>query len=147
MTAASLKSTAVPPVLLKRYAYGYDAAGNRTSLQADDSVQMTPANSRNQLTSMQAGGPLRFAGSVNEPATVTVQASPAVVASDNSFSGSAAVGVGSGTTNVAVVATDASNNVRTSTYQVPNASGATTTYTYDDDGNLVHLIHREKPLM
>jgi RHS repeat-associated protein len=47
----------------------------------------------------------------------------------------AQVPVTAGTTNVVVAATDYSNNTRTNTYQV-SQSGSTTTYTYDQNGNL-----------
>ena len=78
-------------------------------------------NSLNQLLARQPGGVLAFRGTTSEPATVAVAGKPAATAPDNSFSAQAAVGAG--TTDVAVTATDASGNARTSTYRV-STSGA-----------------------
>jgi RHS repeat-associated protein len=133
LTAATLKTTDPTPTILKRYAYNYDKAGNRDAEQVDDSVLSGTYNSRNQLTSRQPGGALLFRGTVNEPATVTVGGKPATVDASNKFQG--AVTVPSGTSNVVVTATDPSGNLRTNTYQV-GASGTTTGYTYDANGNL-----------
>jgi RHS repeat-associated protein len=133
LTAATLKSTDPTPLVLKRYGYGYDALGNRTAEQVDDAVTGGTFDNRNQLTSRQPGGALSFKGTLNEPATVTVAGQPATVGPDNSFRGQAPVA--SGTSSVAVVATDPSGNTRTNTYQVAQA-GSTTNYTYDANGNL-----------
>ena len=121
------------PALLKRYAYAYDGAGNRVAEQIDDSVSGATYNSLNELTSQQPGGALMFAGTVSEAASVTVQAKPAVVAADNKFAGSATVG--SGTSTVAVTATDPAGNSRVNTYQV-SQSGTSRTLSYDLNGNL-----------
>jgi len=64
---------------------------------------------------------------------VTVGGKPAQTTSSNTFSAQAPVG--SGTTDVAVVATDPAGNVRTNTYRVTESS-AGGTYTYDSNGNL-----------
>ena len=116
-----------------RFAYAYDAAGNRTAEQLDDAVMGAIYNGRNQVVSRQAGGILLLKGSVNEPATVTVGGKPAQVAADNSFAGQATVPSGAG--QVVVAATDSSGNTRTNTYQVSQA-GAAVSYTYDANGNL-----------
>jgi YD repeat-containing protein len=41
LTAAVKQSTDPTPVVLKRYAYGYDPAGNRTVEQIDDQARRT----------------------------------------------------------------------------------------------------------
>jgi len=64
--------TETTPSILKRYAYGYDAAGNRTYEQIDDAITAASHDSLNRLTSHVAGGALTFAGTINEPATVTI---------------------------------------------------------------------------
>jgi RHS repeat-associated protein len=133
LKTATLKTTGPTPSVLKRYGYDYDPAGNRTTEQIDDSVFAGTFNIRNELMSKQAGGALIFRGTVNEPATVTVGGKAAQVAPDNSFSDQGQVS--SGTSNVAIAATDASGNTRTNTYQV-SQSGSATSYTYDADGNL-----------
>jgi RHS repeat-associated protein len=117
-----------------RYGYAYDAVGNQTGTQLDDTPAATAYNNRSEITQQQGGvGPLLFQGLVNKPATVTVQGQPSTVSSSNAFSTQAQVPTG--TSNVVVTATDASGNTRTSTYQV-TVSGVTTTYTYDLNGNL-----------
>jgi RHS repeat-associated protein len=133
LSSAVYHDTATPPVTLKRYAYGYDNAANRTAEQIDDAPTLSIYDNRNRLTSQQPGGALLFAGTVSEPATVTIAGKPATVTPDNRFQGTAQVG--SGTSTVTVTATDPSGNVATKTYQV-SASGATTSFTYDANGSL-----------
>lgn len=133
LTAATKYSTDATPVVLKRYGYAYDPAGNRTAEQIDDVVTGASHDVLNRLLSHQPAGPVVFAGTVNEPAAVTVQGVPAVVGTDNAFR--AAAPVAAGTNTVTITATDASGNVATEHYQVPS-SGAATTFTYDANGNL-----------
>jgi RHS repeat-associated protein len=72
-------------------------------------------------------------GTVSEPATVTVQGRPAVIAPDNSFT--TTTPVAEGTTALAISATDASGNTATRQYEV-DAFGSGRTFTYDANGNL-----------
>ncbi len=134
LTTAKLRTTDPAPVVLKRYSYGYDKAANRTGEQVDDASTSASVNAVNAMTSLQPGGALRFAGTVNEAATVTVQGTPAQVTASNQFSGSSSVS--SGTSTVAVAATDPNGNTRTNTYQVTQ-SGSTKTLTYDANGSLI----------
>jgi RHS repeat-associated protein len=117
-----------------RFAYAYDKAGNRIAEQLDDTVTSSSYNGLEELASTQAGGALLFGGTVSEPATVSIGGKPAQVGADNVFRGTATVS--SGTSNVAIAATDASGNTRTNTYQVSQA-GASKTLTYDLNGNLI----------
>ncbi|HEY2944635.1 MAG TPA: RHS repeat-associated core domain-containing protein [Vicinamibacteria bacterium] len=133
LSSALYHDTATPPVTLKRYAYGYDNAANRTAEQIDDAPTLSIHDNRNRLTSQQPGGALLFAGTVSEPATVTIAGKPATATADNRFQGTAQVG--SGTSTVTVTATDPSGNVAIKTYQV-SASGSTTSFTYDPNGSL-----------
>ena len=133
LTGAILKSTDPTPVVLKRYYYGYDLAGNRTAAQNDDAVVAATYNNMNQLVSQAAGGALTFKGTVSEPATVTVGGRPATVTADNHFTGAAVVPGGTG--QVAVAARDMAGNVRTNTYQV-SETGAGANFTYDTNGNM-----------
>lgn len=133
LVAAVKKSTDPTPVVLKRYGYGYDAGGNRLGEQIDDVLTGATYNNMNQLVSHQPAGPLRFEGTVSEPATVTIAGKPATVSSTNRFDGPAAVV--SGTNTVSVTATDPSGNSRTNTYQVEN-TGPNKTFTHDANGNL-----------
>jgi YD repeat-containing protein len=133
LTAATKMSTDPTPVTLKRYAYAYDSAGNRTAEQVDDAVMAGSHNERNQLETLQPGGALRFQGTLDEEARVTVGGEAAEVRPDNTFEGRAEVG--EGTSQVDVEAQDYSGNVRTNTYEV-SQTGATTSYTYDANGSL-----------
>jgi YD repeat-containing protein len=133
LVAATKWTTDQTPAVLKRYAYAYDFGGNRTSEQIDDAITGATYDAMNRLVSQQAAGGLLFAGTLNEPATVTVGGKPATVNPDNSFS--ATVPVATGTNTVPIVATDPSGNVRTSQYQV-TSSGPTTNYAYDANGSL-----------
>jgi RHS repeat-associated protein len=133
LASAVYRDTATPPVTLKRYAYGYDNAANRTAEQIDDAPTLSVYDNRNRLTSQQPGGALLFAGTLSEPAAVTIAGKPAAVSADNRFRGTAQVG--SGTSTVTVTATDPSGNVATKNYQV-STSGATASFTYDANGSL-----------
>jgi RHS repeat-associated protein len=133
LTSATLKTTAVTPAILKRFAYGFDNSGNRVTEQIDDSV-MTSTYGMDRLLTQQPGGALRFAGTVDEPATLTVQTKPAQVGSDNRFTGFATVPAGTST--VEVKATDTNGNVRTNNYEMTLA-GASKSFSYDANGNLL----------
>ncbi len=133
LTSAVLTDTNTTPTILTRQAWAYDVAGNRTVDQADDAVFATSHDALNRLQSRAPGGPIVFAGSLDEPGTVTIDGTPATVDSSNNFRGTAQLGAG--TTTVTVKATDASGNEATQQYEV-DASGSTTSYTYDANGNL-----------
>jgi YD repeat-containing protein len=133
LVAATWRTTDPSPVILKRYVYSYDASGNRTTEQIDDSPTGATYDNMNRLLSQQAGGTLRFKGTLDEAATATVQGKPAQVSADNKFEGPAQVT--SGTNTVEVKAKDYSGNERTNTYQV-SVSGSSKTFTYDANGNL-----------
>jgi RHS repeat-associated protein len=128
-----LTDTNTTPTILKRQAWAYDVAGNRTVDQTDDAVFATTHDEKNRLQSRAPGGPIVFSGSLNEEGTVTIDGQPAAVDAANNFRGTAQVA--SGTTTVTLKAKDASGNETTQQYEV-DASGSTTSYTYDANGNL-----------
>jgi RHS repeat-associated protein len=113
--------------------FDYDAVGNRTTLQFGNAVTSAAYDSTNRLLTTSAGGPLHVRGVLDEAAAVTVNGQPASLLANNAFE--AVVPVTSGDNTLAVVATDASGNARTNTYQV-NVDAAGATYTYDARGNL-----------
>ena len=133
LVAATLQTTDPTPAILKRHRYTYDPAGNRVTEQIDDMAVAATYNNLNALMTLQPGGALIFRGTVNEPATVSVQAKPATVDPANAFQGQAQLAAGA--TAVAVAATDPSGNTRTNTYQV-SVSGSSSTLSYDANGNL-----------
>ena len=133
LTAAVKESTDPTPVIQKRYAYGYDPAGNRLFEQIDDQVTAASHDNLNRLLTHSPGGTLQFVGSVNEPATVRVDGQPAVVDSTNVFRGTGVTAAG--TTTVTITATDPSGNAATQQYEV-DVTGAAKTFTYDANGNM-----------
>ncbi len=128
-----VKSSATGNPILKHYSYAYDSSGNRTSSQETNVVNSYVYNNVNQLTSQAAGGKMRFLGSLNEAATVTLDGKAAPVSSANKFDGK--VKVPTGTYTVPVIAKDYSNNSKTTKYQV-TTSGTAATFTYDNNGNM-----------
>ena len=133
LTRAVKKSTDPTPSILKRYAYAYDPAGNRTIEQIDDAVIGASHNNLNRLTSQQPNGVIRVTGTVNEAATVSIQGQPASVSSAGVFDGTAAIP--SGTSTFTVSAADTNNNVASKTYEIEN-TGSSKTFTYDANGNM-----------
>jgi len=133
LVRASQETTGGMPTVLHEYAYGYDPAGNRLYEQIDTDVTAWTYTNLNRLQAQAGGGVLQLRGSVNEPATVTVQGVPAAVSSANQFQGGLPVVPG---TNVfTVTATDGSGNVATAQYEV-DVTSAPKTFTYDANGNL-----------
>lgn len=133
LTSAVRATTAPTPQVLQRFAYGYDPAGNRLYEQVDGTVTAWTYDALNRLATQAGGGVLQIVGTVNEPATVTIQGKPAAVSSGNVFTGG--VPVVPGTNVFTVRATDASGNAATASYEV-DVTDAPTTFTYDANGNL-----------
>jgi RHS repeat-associated protein len=120
--------------VLKRYVYGYDSGGNRTSEQVDNQVTTELPNDLNQLVRRSGGGKLKVSGALTEPATVMVNGAQARVDANNQFEGSAAVT--NGNNQFEVVATDGNGNVTTQRYQVNVPAVPASTQEYDPNGNL-----------
>jgi RHS repeat-associated protein len=133
LTSAVLSDTNSTPAILKRQAWSYDAAGNRTVDQNDDAVFASSHDTLNRLGSRAPGGPIVFTGSLNEEGTVTIDGTPATVDASNNFRGTAVLT--GATSTVTVKAKDYSGNETTKQYEV-DAAGTTTSYTYDANGNL-----------
>jgi len=133
LTSAVHQTTGATPSVIKRYAYTYDPAGNRTSEQIDDAVTLATHDSLNRLLTHQGGGPLVFEGTLDEPGTVRINGQPAEVDAANRFR--AAVPVASGTTTVTINAVDASGNAAEAVYEV-DQTAAGRTFTYDANGNM-----------
>jgi len=127
--------------IVKRYAYQYDKAGNRTSEQINNAVTSSVYNNLNQLTAQSGNGPLRFKGSVNEFASVVVKnsttADSAFAAVDTTNNFEAFVKVAAGVNNISVIATDYSgnNNRAINNYVVTSEAGTNNAITYDANGN------------
>ena len=135
LTSAS-QSTVGTGTSLSEKAYRYDRAGNRTTAQDGSTLTSYTANNLNQLTTSGGGGKMRFAGTVSEPATVTVGGNPANVSANNNYEGYANVTAGQSNT-VSIVATDKEGNVTAKTVNVAPAAVPAKVFAYDDNGNLL----------
>ena len=102
--AAVKRSTDPTPAVLARYGYRYDPAGNRTAEQVDDVVTGATFDALNRLGTHTAAGTLRIAGTLNEPARVTVNGVAAAVDGHHAFVGTTPLATGTNT--FAVVAKD-----------------------------------------
>lgn len=125
--------------------YGYDSAGNLTTMQhtpaANQPLAVTTRahNGLNQITGLSGGGKTLIRGTLNEPGNVAIGRtgmgdSPAKMTDDSTFE--AELDLPAGTNSITVTAQDPSGNKRTNTYQVQTATQAARTFTYDYDGNL-----------
>jgi RHS repeat-associated protein len=133
LKTAVYRTTDPTQTVLKRYGYDYDPVGNRTNEQLNDAPRAWTYDAMNRITGQTGGGALTFAGTVNEPAAVTVQGQPAVVDGSNRFSGRAQIGAGTST--VTLTATDASGNTASAAYEV-DVAAATASFSHDANGNL-----------
>jgi YD repeat-containing protein len=134
LTSAIKAATDPQQKVLKRYAYAYDQAGNRTMEQIDDQVTGATYDNLNRLVSQQPSGAMLFAGTVSEPASVTMQGVAATVTAAHQFQ--ATVAVTQGTNTVSARATDRSGNSTTQQYEV-DSTGTGRTFTYDANGNRI----------
>ncbi len=149
LLSVTVRSNTVAGAILKQYAYGYDAGGNRTTEQVGSgSATTTPVamsqstyKSNNQLTSRTGGtGQMLFAGSLNEQGTVTVAGTAAAM---NHFTTNfyGYTSVTNGTNVIPVKATDYSANSATNKYQVVvTNNGMAKTITFDLNGNETAVV-------
>lgn len=130
---------------IKQFVYGYDKAANRTSESIQNGSSASPGisggsfNALNQLTSLAAGGVVRYKGHLSETGTVQVAGSPATISGYTNFIGFAQVSVGTNTNSV--VTTDLSSNVTSNRYRVViTNNGVAETLAYDLNGNLTSAV-------
>jgi RHS repeat-associated protein len=130
--------------ILKRYAYTYDKAGNRTSEQVDNSVTAATYNTLNQMTAQQDGGPMHFKGTLSKFSSVLIKNktsgdsafAPVDSVPTNSFEAFVKVTPGINN-NILIRAIDYSgnNNTSTDTVNVAAGHGTTNILRFDDNGN------------
>lgn len=123
---------------LEQFRYGYDKAGNRTSVTSGSGNTNYPANEVNQTTAEQGFGETMFSGTLDEPALVTVNGETAQVTSDGGnapYTFEALVDLAEGSNTVTIEATDGNDNVATQSYSV-NAGGVQMQLEYNLNGNL-----------
>jgi len=92
-------------------------------------------NELNQLVSRGGGGETLFSGTTDEPATVTVDGTDAILGNGGQ-SFAATVDLPTGTSTVTVEATDVNNNTTSQDYEVEVAAGSGQSLTYDANGNM-----------
>src|SRR5260221_6273191 len=97
-------------------------------------------NNLNQLNTTIGGGPIRFAGHLNETGTVSIAGVPAQMGvKGTSFV--AYVQAALGTNVISIKATDSSNNSTTNKYQIVVTNGSLAkTLTFDLNGNQTSVI-------
>ena len=142
---AATKKNLSPASIIRRYAYQYDQAGNRTNEQIDNTVTSASFNSLNQLSAQQNGGSVRVKGSLNELSSVKVKnltsgdSIPATVDSiAKTFEGFIKVIPGS-TNIIQIIATDFSGNANTRVINdtIATGNGLNNTIVVDLNGNTV----------
>jgi RHS repeat-associated protein len=148
LIAATQKNQSTQAIL-KRYAYTYDKAGNRTSEQVNNVVTSATYNTLNQMTAQQDGGPMHFKGNVNEFSKVMItnntsadSANAPVDSLTNSFE--AFVKIIPGTTNnVTITATDYSgnNNQSVKNYNIAVGNGTNNVLAFDSNGNTISVAN------
>ena len=92
-------------------------------------------NELNQLVSRGGGGETLFSGTTDEPATVTVDGTDAILGNGGQ-SFAATVDLPTGTSTVTVEATDVNSNTTSEDYEVEVAAGSGQSLTYDANGNM-----------
>lgn len=140
LLGVTVRSNGITGAILKRYVYGYDTAGNRTSEQIDLGVTKANYNNLNQQTNTTGGGPVRYAGRLDEKGTVQLDGKAATIGVQNTnFVAYADTALGTNT--ITLKATDYSNNTRTNKYQlVVTNNGVAKTLSYDLNGNLTNAV-------
>ena len=105
---------------------------------AEPQTEITEAsfNDLNQLVSRGGGGEARFAGTTDEPATVTVDGTNATLGNGGE-SFAATVDLPTGVSTVTVEATDVNSNTARQDYEVEVAAGSGQSLTFDANGNLL----------
>jgi len=138
LTSAVRKDSDTQAVL-EKLSYGYDKAGNRTSVTTDGAHRNYTANTLNQTMTEQGFGPTIFSGTLDEPALVTVNGQSAKVVSDKGnapYTFEALVDLAEGDNTVTIEATDGNNNTTTQSYSV-FTDGVQKQLVYDLNGNLI----------
>lgn len=132
----------------QKSSWHYDTAGNIAStlihpVGQSALLRMRQHTGRNQLTSIGGAGKTMVEGTIDEPATVTVNSQPAAVTKlspGGPWRFQREVEFPDGETNIEIVATDGSNNQTTQNYTVTvDDSAGAQSLEYDDNGNLTKI--------
>ena len=128
------------------HAFGYDPAGNMTSMQksggSPNAVIVTARahNSLNQITSLSGGGETLVRGTLDEPGSASVGKAgtplvPARMTAGNTFEKE--LNLTTGQNDIAVRAEDASGNISNYSFRTDIVPVTQRNFSYDADGNLL----------
>ena len=132
LTSAILKNPA--ETILKTQGWQYDPGDNRIASKTDaNGLVPTRHNKLNQLTE-HGSGPIRIAGTLDEPGTVKINDEDAKMRNQTLFE--AYLEIPPGTHEVKIQARDFSNNTATQFYEIQIAAEPETQFLYDLNGNL-----------
>jgi len=132
LTSAILKNPL--DVVIKTHGWQYDPSNNRIASETDASgIVPTRHNKLNQLLA-HGSGPVRFAGTLDEPGTVTVNGQDAKMRTHTLFE--AYLDLHPGMHEIEIEATDFSENTTAQSYEVEIADEPETQFIHDPNGNL-----------
>ncbi|OPZ89329.1 MAG: tRNA3(Ser)-specific nuclease WapA precursor [bacterium ADurb.Bin425] len=122
--------------LLTTYASSTSGGATETlSLAPSTSANQYGYNNLNELTSIAAGGASRFEGTANKALkSATVNSNAATLLDSQKFAGNATLSSGANTIPASV--TDGTNTTKTSSYRVSAKGSASSSPTFDDNGNM-----------
>uniref|UniRef100_UPI000571A2F5 RHS repeat-associated core domain-containing protein n=1 Tax=Verrucomicrobium sp. BvORR106 TaxID=1403819 RepID=UPI000571A2F5 len=129
----------------KKETWHYDPAGNISSTVnlpavGSGTLQIRTTEVRNQLTSLGGPGKTSVEGTTNEAAQVKVNGNAAMVTKlgpSGPWQFQKEMSMSAGSNAIAVEATDANNNVKTSNYTVTVSAGVDQEVDYDVNGNVL----------
>ncbi len=132
LTSAILKNPA--EAILKTHGWQYDPGNNRIASKTDaDGLIPSRHNKLNQLLTS-GSGPVRFAGTIDEPGTVKVNGQEAKMRHQTLFE--AYLELTPGTHEIEIESTDFSENATAQSFEVEVADVLQTQLDYDLNGNL-----------
>ncbi|MBU6303619.1 MAG: hypothetical protein KGS60_18895 [Verrucomicrobia bacterium] len=122
----------------KTWGWAYDGSGNRTHEVEGNGLRLASIGGANRLDQIGGAGAALIEGTVNEPATVSVNGQTAAVRAlpgGSQYLFSKELALAAGTHEITVTAQDQGNNTTLKRYNV-TVGGTERTLTYDLNGNL-----------
>ena len=133
-----VKITAPDGALRSSYSYGYDEAGNRIRETVDTATTTARHNSRNEIFETGGGTRTMVEGTINRPATVTVNGQSArlkPLSGGMEYLFQKEIPVAEGENEIEVTATDQGGATTTETYTF-DVAGVEYAIIHDDNGNI-----------
>lgn len=132
LTSAILKNPV--EAILKTHGWQYDPGNNRIASKTDTGGLIPSRHNKLNQVTEQGAGPIRFAGTIDEPGTVKVNGQEAKMRHQTLFE--AYLELPPGTHEIEIEATDFSENANTQSFEVEVADEPETHLEYDLNGNL-----------